>query len=407
MKNKWTYESCYNDAKKYKTKKDYRIKSPSSYQKAVTMGWLNEFVWLEKTPHKFKWTVEAYLEVAKKYKTQQEFRKNERGANIAGYRYGWYKLIDWFVPCVNESDEDVVYCVYGYIDEENKVAYIGLTKDIKMRHGRHISANDTVNQYFVEKYGHLCEPKILIDNLSAQESQIKEGFYVDYYNEKGYHLLNKAKTGDGSSSIGGNKEIYTKQVAEEISKKYDTLYDFYTHEESCYNRALKMGWLKDYVWLKRKSQKHTYDECFNVAKKYEYLKDFAKNEPKIFYTSTRNGWIKDFEWLKHERNKMTEEEVNEIVSRYKTLKELRKNEPNVYAYLVRHKKIHDAPIEREGYGRNGYWTYEACVEESKKYEYYSDFRYLSSKAYNAAQKRGWINDFVWLRRKINRKKKEK
>ena len=34
MKNKWTYESCYNDAKKYKTKKDYRIKSPSSYQKA-------------------------------------------------------------------------------------------------------------------------------------------------------------------------------------------------------------------------------------------------------------------------------------------------------------------------------------------------------------------------------------
>ena len=45
------------------------------------------------------------------------------------------------------------------------------------------------------------------------------------------------------------------------------------------------------------------------------------------------------------------------------------------------------------------WTYENCVNESKKYKYYDEFRINSASAYTISCHNGWIKDFVWLERR--------
>lgn len=49
------------------------------------------------------------------------------------------------------------------------------------------------------------------------------------------------------------------------------------------------------------------------------------------------------------------------------------------------------------------WTYESCVNESKKYDYLKEFRIGSKSAYTTACYKGWIKSFTWLKRKMKHK----
>jgi hypothetical protein len=83
---------------------------------------------------------------------------------------------------------------------------------------------------------------------------------------------------------------------------------------------------------------------YNEAKKYMSRTEFQKKSASAYNSSVRNGWINDYEWL----------------------------EP----------KIHP----------NGYWTYERCFEEAKKYSKVSEFMRNNGSAYVAARKNKWLND---------------
>jgi len=45
---------------------------------------------------------------------------------------------------------------------------------------------------------------------------------------------------------------------------------------------------------------------------------------------------------------------------------------------------------------NGYWDYEKCKEESKKYTGRKEFQKGNSSAYNTSLKNNWLDDFTWL-----------
>lgn len=47
-----------------------------------------------------------------------------------------------------------------------------------------------------------------------------------------------------------------------------------------------------------------------------------------------------------------------------------------------------------------YWTYEKCLEESKKYKKLSEFEKYSVGAYTSALKNGWLSDCTWLERRF-------
>lgn len=46
--------------------------------------------------------------------------------------------------------------------------------------------------------------------------------------------------------------------------------------------------------------------------------------------------------------------------------------------------------------KNGYWNYETCMKESKKYKSRGEFCKGSNGAYNVARENGWLDDYTWF-----------
>ena len=99
-------------------------------------------------------------------------------------------------------------------------------------------------------------------------------------------------------------------------------------------------------------RKWTYETCREVAVRYTFQRDMRRENRNALDAARRNGWIKDFGWLIDGR--------------------------------------------KTGEKRPRKWTYEACLEEAKKYETVSDFQKGCGGAYNAACKNGWIKECTWF-----------
>lgn len=91
----WTEERCLEEAKKYKTKKDFRVGSYSAYIISCRNRWLDEYVWLDNTEVR-KWTYEACKEAALKYTRRVDFQRAAMSHTV--YRCGmdgWMSMSGW------------------------------------------------------------------------------------------------------------------------------------------------------------------------------------------------------------------------------------------------------------------------------------------------------------------------
>ncbi len=52
--NHWTYECCYDEAKKYKTLTDFFDNSKTAYCVSLKRGWIKDYVWFEKVPSRLE-----------------------------------------------------------------------------------------------------------------------------------------------------------------------------------------------------------------------------------------------------------------------------------------------------------------------------------------------------------------
>lgn len=97
-KGKWSKKKCFEEAKKYKSKSEFRKKSSYACNIAVKNGWDKEMPWLKcfKQHKKGYWTKEKILNAAKNYTTRTEFMKNNLAAYTAARRSGIIDEIEWF-----------------------------------------------------------------------------------------------------------------------------------------------------------------------------------------------------------------------------------------------------------------------------------------------------------------------
>lgn len=95
---KWTKKSCLEEAQKYKTIGEFHKKSVSAYQKALKMGWINDYTWLESKimPSNY-WTYERCFDAAMDCKTKVEFRSKYPTAYTKANRKKWMEDYTWFV----------------------------------------------------------------------------------------------------------------------------------------------------------------------------------------------------------------------------------------------------------------------------------------------------------------------
>lgn len=96
-KNHWTYETCMEESKKYKSRSEFQKGSNGAYKSAYKNGWLNDYTWFE--DGRIKWTYETCMKESKKYNTRSEFSNGCSRAYEVARKNGW---LDDFFPKCNE-----------------------------------------------------------------------------------------------------------------------------------------------------------------------------------------------------------------------------------------------------------------------------------------------------------------
>ena len=94
-RNHWTKVNCQEEAKKYKTRKDFGKLSKGAYESTRKNGWLDEICEHMTTINKPTgyWTKEKCLEAALSCKTKKEFISKFSGAYNVAKRNGWLNEI--------------------------------------------------------------------------------------------------------------------------------------------------------------------------------------------------------------------------------------------------------------------------------------------------------------------------
>lgn len=133
----WTYEKCYELAKKCNTRLEFENLYKQAYKKASSKNWLKDYTWFKEIRH--IWSKEEVANIARKYKYKKDFRTNDKKAYKVADKNGWMKEFDWLEskPAEGIDINKRSHLIYGYFDFSNKVCYIGLTMNIKNRHRQH------------------------------------------------------------------------------------------------------------------------------------------------------------------------------------------------------------------------------------------------------------------------------
>lgn len=257
-RNYWTKERVFEEARKYETKNAFRKGCMSAYLYAHRNKWIDEMYFF-KNIYK-SWTKEKVFEEAKKYTTRTEFANNAHYVYETARENGWLDEMPWLVDGIAKLFTDKIDCVYKYYWEETNSIYIGRTICQNVRDRVHIfNDRDTVHKYAKENGLAVPPMEIIEDNLTLEEGLDREDYWKNYYKEKGYNVLNTAKTGIGSGSlgtIGGWKWSNEKILAE--AKKYNTAAEFKKGCSGAYYAARhkklfeKIDWFKDDRYTKNK-----------------------------------------------------------------------------------------------------------------------------------------------------------
>lgn len=351
---KWTKQELLDLIQEngYKYKSDLK-KNGSAYYAALKLGIIDE---LGLVPHEKKWTPEKIIELASHYNKRSDFYTLEQEAYEAARHYGILEEVMSHMPKyhVKEYTKNEKYVIYLYADKENKVAYVGLTKNLKQRHYQHTKPHcrggkyDNMALYFINNNMPIPEPEILYSDLCPEDaSRMEINTYHEYVNN-GWTMLNEEKE---LGSLGGRNKKWSFDKVKELSSSFEYYHDFRHVFPQAYHAAQTNKWLSDLnlKYINKPKGYWTPERIIEVSKDFDNLVDFRKAYPGLY--STGLSLNLDFSHL----NK---------------------------------KEIH----------QKGYWTDERIISEAKMCTTLKEFRIEHKKAYDYSLKRGLFETFTWLKR---------
>lgn len=193
-----------------------------------------------------------------------------------------------------------IHLVYAYIFEEQKTCYVGRTNNIKRRHRQHKNGYkhtngkhtfDNLYKFCKNNEIEMTEPIILEEGLNAPESQRQEDYWLNHYKDNGYHMINKAITGENKGSLGAVlKWNYDK--CKELAKECCSKEDYKKKYVGAYNIARRKGWIYDFFYNVKKPNGYWNDleNCIEECKKYKNIKELAINCGSCYNAIRKNKW---------------------------------------------------------------------------------------------------------------------
>lgn len=465
-KGYWTDEKIIEESKKYQYKKDFKRCSIHAYQLACRKGLMSHMNWLKEDRHKERgprkehkytkdvikeiilqynckttadlrkcneyaykkakendwlidlglvrykhedgyWTEERVWNVAKQYSNKADFSKKETEAYKWACHYQLLTEMDWMrCPTYEELRDRHDSEVYAFIDETNKVVYVGLSIDTQNRMKSHkYQKNSAVRKYFGKN---IPKPIILKSNLTIEESTKYEDLFRNKFFSEGYHILNTAPTGLNVGSIGGISKWSSKELVFKEARKYHSKKEFRQNVGGAYNHAYANSWLKEMTWLQAtpKKIKWTHDKVIEESHKYNYKGEFCNGSPGAYKVAKDNGWLEEMPWIKEKRkpsNYWTKSRVFEVSHNYTNKKAFESKDKTAYWWANRMGWIKQMIwLKPLPLGHISEWTRKRIIEESKKYTSKSEFALNSPTAYmHAIKDKSIFSDMPWL---VERKK---
>ncbi len=415
----WNYETCFAEARKYNSRTKFKHGNETAYRVSRENGWIDDYDWL--IPQLETWTYEKCYEIAKKFVLKADFNRANPKAYQAANRNGWMAKFDWLLDgkLFNSKGEKKErskrkgnfvleskrksHCVYAY-EFEDKAVYVGLTA-IRRKKGRdyeHIFGKDSVSKYASEKKVSIPEMKIILTDLTPLEARNKEGEVLAEYANKGWKIINKAKTGGLGAYMHG---YWTKERCLEEGKKYKTIKEYQTKNQSSYNAARVNGWLNEFTWFE--FRKHPggywdYNRCWEEAKKYDLYIDFKKHSQRAYQVAKENEWINEYTWLKRQYlpNGYWDDYNNcfKEAEKYESRISFCKGNKTAYLSARKYKWLDDYTwFKYKKQKPKGYWNYDTCYKEAKKYKSRTELSRNCTRAYLVAIENGWIKDYTWFK----------
>lgn len=280
-KEKWTYEACLNESKKYKTRTEFKKGCVGAYDKSCKQKWIDDFTWLA-SPSNKKYTYEEVKAIAEQFDSLAEFTKQKVGAYQAALNNGWLDSFTHFKRRNKDmTSDDIIEYAKGFNS-----------------YSEFIKSDATKYNAFLRFYN---SGKIKDEDLPWEVTKRKsERTYEDCYNE---------------------------------AKKYDSPWHFKLGNNSAYNRALKEDWIKDYTWFEHPQSQYDYDTCKRLSEQFKNRAEFQKECSGAYSIAARNGWLDDFDTLEP-RKIYTVEEVLETCKRIGIKRDVVKESNSLYnAYL--------------------------------------------------------------------------
>lgn len=221
-------------------------------------GWDKDYTWFPSKSYlifdhhgRRKWTYDTTYNEALKYKTRTEFQKGNLGDYSAAWRKGWIKDYLWMEEGRLAKAKELIDNVYAYEFPEFNSVYVGRTIDIARRDNEHRSTfrkdiNDIVYNFAQTHSIEVPSIKILEENITITDGVKLEGEWVDAYSVSGWTILNRKETG-GIGSLAFGK--WNRTTCYKEAQKFRTRKEFILKSSSAYKRAWKCGWLDDYTWF--------------------------------------------------------------------------------------------------------------------------------------------------------------
>lgn len=405
-KSKHTFDSCYNEAKKYTTRNEFKHGSPGVYQYALKRGWLKYYTWIPETVHK-TWTIKSAIEESKKYKTKEEFRKKAQYPHNLLRKTGHLDECVWLEREFNWTDENCTEISknysseaefnkekprgYAYAKKNNLLkTFTWLKKTIGIKDNPFWTKEKVSEE--IKKYKYTND---LIEHCKgAYEAIRRNGWWnlLDVYPKfpdgavysvyvydfpdynTSYVGLTKRKNnvtgqngrdddhhGKGKYCDNPSKSAVYRFTKENGITEYSPSYsiDGLSAEEA---KVIEGKEIEKYKALGRillnkakagslgqNGVKWTKEKVTRLAKEFILPGDFYRTYPGAYAAAHENGWIKEFDWMEHNKNSK---------------------------WLI----------------------YENCYNEAKKYITRTEFARGSSSAYHTACKKKWLDTFTWLKK---------
>ena len=377
----WDYEKCKEESKKYTGRKEFQKGNSSAYNTSRKNNWLDDFTWLVS---KLKsWTYEKCKEESKKYTGRSEFEKGNGSAYVTSRKNNWLDDFTWLISKLKSWD-------YEKCKEESKK----YTSRGEFSKGNRSAYVTSLKNNWLDDFTWL--PSKTWDYEKCKEESKKYTSRLEFQKGNGSAYTASLKNNwlDDFTWLISKLKSWDYEKCKEESKKYTNRGEFQKGNGSAYTASLKNNWLDDFTWLPSKSW--TYEKCKEESKKYTSRGEFQKGNSSAYNTSRKNNWLDDFTWLlskKLPNGYWDYEKCKEESKKYTSRKEFYKGNSSAYGTSLKNNWLDDFTWLPSKYKT---WDYEKCKEESKKYTSRGEFEKGNGSAYGASLKNNWLDDFTWL-----------